>query len=69
MQEELIDTHEVLIGEYEALEREFDQLRAAKMREATRLREKNHELARQLRIALAEIDELQSLLARAYVKT
>jgi hypothetical protein len=68
MQEELIDTHEVLIGEYEALEREFDQLKLAKMREGARLRADNRELRRQLKIAVDEIEELQTLLARSYVK-
>jgi len=68
MQEELIDTHEVLIGEYEALEREFDRLKLAKMREGARLRQENRELKRQLTIAIAEIDELQSLLSRSWVK-
>jgi len=68
MQEELIDTHEVLIGEYEALEREFDQLRLAKMREGARLRAENRELKRQLTLAIAEIDELQNLLSRSWVK-
>jgi len=68
MQEELIDTHEVLIGEYEALEREFDQLRLAKMREGARLRAENRELKRQLTLAFAEIDELQNLLSRSWVK-
>jgi predicted RNase H-like nuclease (RuvC/YqgF family) len=68
MQEELIDTHEVLIGEYEALEREYDQLKLAKMREGARLRNENRELRRQLKVAVEEIDELQSLLARSWVK-
>lgn len=69
MPDELMEAHEILIGEYEMLEREFDQMRLAKGRECARLRKENRELARQLRIALVEIDELQSLLSRAYVKT
>jgi hypothetical protein len=63
-----METHEILIGEYEALEREFDMLRVAKMRECARLRADNRELRKQLRLALEEVDELQTLLARSYVK-
>ena len=63
-----MEAHEILIGEYEALEREFDQLRLSKMRESARLRKEMKELRQQLRLALMEVDELQTLLSRAYVK-
>ena len=38
------------------------------MRECARLRADNRELRKQLRLALEEVDELQTLLARSYVK-
>lgn len=65
---DLTDSHEVLISEYEILEREFDQLRAAKAREGERLRREIHELRSHLRRAMSENDELQALLAKCWVK-
>ena len=65
----LTDAHEVLIGEYEELERAFDQFRASKTREAAKLRLENRELRRQLRLLMAEVAELQSLLERAWIRT
>jgi len=65
---DLTDSHEVLIQEYEILEREFDQLRVAKARSEERLRKRVAELQQQLRQAVLEIDELQSLLGRAWVR-
>jgi hypothetical protein len=65
---DLTDAHELLIGEYELLERQFDQLRASKQRSDERLRNEIRELRRQLRIAVDEVSELQSLLAKAWVR-
>lgn len=65
---DLIDAHEVLISEYEILEREFDQLRAAKLRTDERFRSEIRELRRQLRLAIEEVAELQNLLSRSWVR-
>jgi len=65
---DLTDSHEVLISEYEMLEREFDQFRVAKERELKRLRDLVKELRGQLRSAVEEVHELQDLLSRSYLK-
>jgi hypothetical protein len=64
----LTDAHEVLIGEYEALEREFDQFRSAKTREAARLRAELRDVRRELAVAVAEVIELQGLLEKAWIR-
>ena len=66
---ELEEAHELLIEEHEMLERDYDRLKLAKYRSEQRLKRDNFEMRRQLRQALAEIDELQSLLTRAFVRT
>jgi uncharacterized protein YlxW (UPF0749 family) len=65
----LTDAHEVLIGEYEELEREFDKYRATRTREAAKLRAENRDLRHQLRLLIGEVAELQSLLERAWIRT
>ena len=65
---DLTDSHEVLISEYEMLEREFDQYRVSKEREVTRLRTQVKELREHLRSAIEEVAELQTLLERSYLK-
>jgi hypothetical protein len=66
---ELEEAHELLIEEHEILERDYDRLKLAKYRSEQRLKRDNFEMRRQLRQALAEIEELQSLLTRAFVRT
>jgi hypothetical protein len=65
---DLIDAHELLISEYEILEREFDQLRVAKERYIERQRKEIRELRQHLRLAMDEVTELQSLLGNAWVR-
>jgi len=65
---DLEEAHELLIEEHEMLERDYDRLKLAKYRSEKRLKRDNFEMRRQLRIALEEIEELQSLLARSYVR-
>lgn len=66
---DLTDAHEVLISEFETLEREFDQHRLAAGRTEKKLREEIRELRRQLASAIAEIEELQKILERAYIES
>jgi hypothetical protein len=68
MPDDLTEAHELLIQEFEMLERDYDRLKLAKYRAEQRLKRDNFELRRQLRIAVEEIEELQSLLARSYVR-
>lgn len=69
MTDELIEAHELLIQEHEMLERDYDRLKLAKYRSETRLKRDNFELRHQLRQAVVEIEELQSLLSRSFVRT
>jgi hypothetical protein len=63
------EVHELLISEHEMLERDYDRLKLAKHRESRRLREEIRDMRLQLRLAVMEIEELQGLLAHAWVKT
>lgn len=65
---DLTDAHELLIQEFEMLEHDYDRLKLAKLRGEEKARREIGELRQHLRNALAEIDELQSLLARSFVK-
>ena len=65
---ELEEAHELLIEEHEMLERDYDRLKLAKYRSEQRLKRDNFEMRVQLRRALEEIDELQALLSKAFVK-
>jgi light-regulated signal transduction histidine kinase (bacteriophytochrome) len=67
--DDLTDAHELLIAEHEILERDYERLKLAKARSEAKLKRDNFELRTQLRAALAEIEELQDLLERSYVKT
>ena len=66
---ELEEAHELLIQEHEILEHDYDRLKLAKYRSEQRLKRDNFELRTQLRNAVIEIEELQSLLARSFVRT
>ena len=65
----LEEAHEVLIEEHEMLERDYDRLKLAKYRSETRLKRELFETRHQLRQAVLEIEELQALLTRAFVRT
>ena len=59
----LVDAHEILISEYELLERRL----TSKTHEVKRLRGEVRELRAQLKQAIEEVDELQGILSKAWV--
>lgn len=65
---DLTEAHELLIQEFEMLEHDYDRLKLSKMRGEQKARKEIGELRQHLFNALAEIDELQALLSRSFVK-